>query len=373
MKRKFFTTFALFLSLALTACGGGKSNGGDAKWESDKTYHWHTVDGEVADKARHEFEEDKSQEVAATCKAEGKKVEVCKVCGYVKESPIKKLDHTFVADTSKTNKPATCSEEGIEYLVCSVCGETKENKIAKTDHVWGDWAIDGTAKCGEPGSRVRECTICHEKESETLGIIPHEWDLEHATTVAAADGGVEYTVAKCKKCNADGYFVAAAKATLSSGANKKDAPEGCVKMSPDGATMTVAFKLDAAKNGIFWLRGAMDYWYEDSNNNQNKTYYSQNSGHTDASTKTGNFKLEVGPDVDHLTNVELPDNTDLKFGDMLPETVGFTVGGHQWSIIGDCLVGAASLSAGLNTIRFTRVDSYNLAVHDFLFVVPAAA
>ena len=372
MKRKFFTTLALFVSLALTACGGGKG----PAWENDKTYHWHTVDGEVADKERHEFEEDKSKAVAATCKAEGKKVEVCKVCGYVKETPIKKLDHTFVADTSKKNKPATCSEEGIEYLVCSVCGETKENKIAKTDHTWGEWVIDGTAKCGEAGSRSRECSECHKKETETLGIIPHEWDLEHATTVAAADGGVEYTVAKCKKCNADGYFVAAQKATITnhSGKSKKTAPEGCIKLGGDGDYMTVSFKLDTAKTGVFWLRGTMDYWYEESNNNQNKTYYSQNNSHTDVSTKTGNFKLEAGPDADHLTNVELPDNTDLKFADMLPETIGFeNVDGHQWSIIGDCLVGAASLGAGLNTIKFTRVDSYNLAVHDFLFVVPAAA
>jgi hypothetical protein len=120
MKRKFFTTFALFLSLALTACGGGKSNGGDAKWESDKTNHWHIVDGEQADKAKHTLVEDASKSVAATCKAEGKKVEVCSVCGYVKETTIKKLDHTFVADTSKTNKPATCKEDTLRCFLYGV-------------------------------------------------------------------------------------------------------------------------------------------------------------------------------------------------------------------------------------------------------------
>ena len=356
MKKRIFTTLAIFAALALTACGGaqpaseaGKSSGkpagsskhvhvaaDDAPWVSNDTQHW------------------------KECKdGDGGKVDA--------------KSHTWVKDDSKTDTVSTCSVAGIAYEKCEVCGKTRERQLDLAEHTYGEWVIDGNAKCGEAGSRSRECTVCHHPETETLGIIPHEWDLDNAQTVAASGDGVEYTTAVCKKCNATGYFVAAAKATLSSGASKKTAPEGCVKMSPDGATMTVAFNLDAAKTGIFWLRGAMDYWYEDSNNNQNKTYYSENSNHTDASTKTGNFKLEVGPDVDNLTNVELPDDTSLTFGQMLPETVGSNEGGHQWSVIGDCIVGAASLSAGLNTIRFTRVDSYNLAVHDFLFVVPAAA
>ena len=365
MKKRIFSTIAVFAALVLTACGAKPATSGDesqpagesqpsaaqttsakhehtfdtTKWESDATNHWHP----------------------ATCEHTSQKGD--------------KAAHTLEAfnDATHVDKAATCKEEGVKYEKCSVCGYIKETKVAKLDHTWGEWVNDATAKCGEAGSRTRTCSICGETETETLGMIPHDWDLEHATTVEASNGGVEYTIAKCKKCNADGYFVAAAKATLSSGASKKTAPEGCVKMSPDGATMTVSFNLDAAKTGTFFLRGAMDYWYEDSNNNQNKTYYSANNGHTDAATKTGNFKLEVGPDADHLTNVELPDNTDLKFADMLPETVASTEGGHNWSVIGDCIVGQASLAAGLNMIKFTRVDSYNLAVHDFLFVVPAAA
>ena len=354
-KSKFFTTLAIFAALALTACGGGgqasepaKSSGKpaasskcthqvdeNAEWLSNDSQHWHE----------------------------------CKLCG----AKVDAKSHTWEDDPSVPETPATCSAKGEKTQKCSVCGKTKTVATDKLEHTWGEWVLDANAKCGEAGTRTRECTLCHEPETETLGIIPHEWDLDNATTVPASNGGVEYTTAKCKKCNATGYFVAAEKATLSSGASKKTAPAGCVKMSPDGATMTVAFDLPAAAAGVFWLRGAMDYWYEDSNNNQNKTYYSQNSGHTDASTKTGNFKLEVGTDPEALTNVELPDNTDLTFGQMLPETVGSNEGGHQWSVIGDCIVGAASLAAGLNTIKFTRVDSYNLAVHDFLFVVPAAA
>ena len=375
MKRKFFTTLAIFASLALAACGGNGGQNDGPKWESDKTNHWHiNADGEKVDKASHEFEEDTAQAVAATCSAEGKKVEICKVCGYVKETSIKKLNHTFVEDTAKSVAP-TCSAEGKKVEKCSVCGFEQETKLAKTEHTWSDWANDEGAKCGQPGTRSRECSICHQKETETLGIIPHDWDLEHATTVAAADGGVEYTIAKCKKCNADGYFVAAAKATLGAAntGTPKTAPDGCIKLGKDNDTMSVSFKVSGAKTGVFWLRGTMDYWYEDSNNNQNKTYYSQNNGHTSEANKQGNFKVEVGPAAGTLAEVELPDDTSLTFAQMLPETVGFDTGGHQWSVIGDCIVGAFSLVDGLNTVKFTRVDSYNLAVHDFLFVVPAAA
>ena len=350
MKKKFFTTLVLFASLALTACGGNGGNGGAS------TKHTHDYGTATVVKE-------------ATCEEAGESVQKCKICGHEKKTTIKALGHDLGEET--VTKPATCKEKGEKTATCKRCKKEIKTEIPALEHTWDDGVASG--KCGEPGKIVYTCSACGETKEETTGFIPHVWDFENATTVAASGDGVEYTIAKCKTCHADGYFVAAAKATLSSNAKKKDAPEGCIKMSPDTAYMTVSFVLPEAKSGTFYLRGAMDYWYQDSNNNQNKTYYDQNNGHTDASTKQGNFKLEVGPDEEHLTNVELPDNTSLKFSDMLPKDVGFTIGSTSWSTIGDCIVGAASLSAGLNMIKFTRVDSYNLAVHDFLFVVPQAA
>ena len=91
MKRKLITTMALFVALALTACGGK----GGGKWESNATKHWHEKGGKKTDEAAHIFEEDVSKAVAATCSAEGKKIEICKVCGYEKETKVNKLAHTF--------------------------------------------------------------------------------------------------------------------------------------------------------------------------------------------------------------------------------------------------------------------------------------
>lgn len=325
MKKSIFTTLIVFAALALTACGASSGGG---KWESNSTKHWHEKDGKKVDEAAHTFEEDTSKAVAPTCSAEGKKVEVCKVCGFVKESKVNKLAHTF-----------------------------------------GSWANKDGAYCG-PSEREHECSVCHAKESEALPIVQHTWVKSGDGPVE--DGAVAYDIMTCSECHKVAYFVAAKDATLSSGASKKTAPEDCVKMSPDGSYMTVDFKVAEAKTGTFMLRGAMDYWYESGNTtNEGKTYYAENNGHTDASTKTGNFKLEVGPKGGTLANVDLPDNTDLKFSDMLPETVNSHEGDHNWSIIGDCIVGKASLAAGVNTIKFTRVDSYNLAIHDFVFVLDA--
>jgi hypothetical protein len=371
MKRKFFTTFALFLSLALTACGGGKSNGGDAKWESDKTNHWHIVDGEQADKAKHTLVEDAAKSVAATCKAEGKKVEVCSVCGYVKETTIKKLDHTFVADTSKTNKPATCKEEGVEYLVCSVCGETKENKIAKLEHTWDAGVATGT--CGEAGKIVYTCTACGETKEETSGYIPHSWTK--TGSVAAGDGGLAYDLVKCSKCNKDGIMIAVKNAdgtnNMTVTGTPKTAPEGCVKLGAAGDSITATIKLNGAKTGKLYFRGSMDYWYTSSNQNEQKGIY-DGKGTADKAAGIANFKMEVGDSVESLAEVALTADKDLLYKDFLPEEVGFTdVAGTNWSQIGDIEVGNVALKDGINVIRFSRVDSYNLAIHDFVVAFDA--
>ena len=74
-----------------------------------------------------------------------------------------------------------------------------------------------------------------------------------------------------------------------------------------------------------------------------------------------------------MNEVSIADKTSFKFGDVLPQEGGMEYGGHQWSPLGDCEIGAVSLAAGLNTIKYTRVDSFNLAVHDFVIVFATPA
>ena len=366
MKSKIFTTLAVFLSMALVACGGKPSEGPGAGWEKDKTNHWHLVDGEVTDKAKHEFEEDASKAVAATCSQEGKKVEVCKVCGYEKETTIKKLDHNFIPDTSKESVAATCKAEGVEYLVCSVCGEKKENKLAKLEHTWDAGVASGN--CGEAGKITYTCTACGETKQETSGYIPHSW--EKTGEVAAADGGLAYDLVKCTKCQKNGLMVKVKNADGSNNmtvtGSPKTSPEGCVKLGATNDYIMGAIKLDAAKTGKLYFRGSMDYWYTDSNQNEQKGIYS-GKGTADKEAGVANFKMEVGPDADNLTEVALTADKDLLYKDFLPEEVGFeNVSSTNWSQIGDIEVGNVSLQAGLNTIKFTRIDSYNCAIYGFV-------
>ena len=110
--KKLLTTLALFAALTLTACGGNNQPAeeskpaeatsekaasskhehtfDESKWESNETQHWHPATCEHTTQkgsaAKHEFEEDTTKYVEPTCSKPGKKVEVCKVCKYEKET-----------------------------------------------------------------------------------------------------------------------------------------------------------------------------------------------------------------------------------------------------------------------------------------------
>ena len=232
--------------------------------------------------------------------------------------------------------------------------------------VWGDWTVKTPATCAAEGVEERTNTA-GEKETRPIPKTNiHTWTDDGE--VEASNGGIAYKKVKCSLCQKQGIMIPTADAAITGG--KKSAPDGCIKLNANDDYMEVKFYLPEAKTGVILQRGTMDYWYEDSNNNQNKTYYSQNSGKTDEANGIGNFKLEIGLEG-AMQEVSIADKTEVTFGDMLPEEGGFEFGGHQWSAIGDCEVGAVTLSAGLNIIKYTRIDSYNLAVHDFVIAFNA--
>ena len=127
MKKKLFTTLALFAALAITACGGkagaNSSEQGsehvheaaeDAEWQNNATKHWKECkdgDGAKVDEASHTFQAVPAESVAATCAAPGKEVKICTVCGYKSETVLDQLEHSFVADGDATGKvhPEKCN------------------------------------------------------------------------------------------------------------------------------------------------------------------------------------------------------------------------------------------------------------------------
>ena len=120
---------------------------------------------------------------AATCKAEGRKKRVCKICDAYETDTIARLDHVIVTDQAV---PATCTEDGrTEGSHCSRCGEilTVSTKIDALGHSY----VNGVCEnCGDilPGG----------EEKHTHNMTYHEARM--ATCVEA--GNKAYYI--CDKC-----------------------------------------------------------------------------------------------------------------------------------------------------------------------------
>ena len=222
---------------------------------------------------------------------------------------------------------------------------------------WGSWTVVTPATCGAEGKEERVSDEGHKEERPIAKLKQHTWT---ATEVAASGEGVAYENIECSVCHAKGLRVATSLATVN-GSDKGGAPAGCIKLSNKNEYMEVKINIPEAKTGKIYLTGAMDYWHDGNNNNEEKSFSSVKD-----SANSCNFKLEVnGAEVDPTANLT------KTFGEMLPEEAGETVGSVTYSQIGDCEVGAVSLTAGANTIKFTRIDSYNLAVKYFTVVFAA--
>ena len=86
-----------------------------------------------------------------------------------------------------------------------------------------------------------------------------------------------------------------------------------------------------------------------------------------------NFSVAVNGNI-----VDLSETKNTKFGVWLPEAAGETIANASgtdvpYSQEGDCECGATALQDGLNTIVFTRIDSYNMAVKYFVIAFDSAA
>ena len=386
MKKKLFATLALFASLTLAACGGSTNSGvtptpGASSNAGDSTKQNVSSDGGAS--AKSNPVSDKTSDAGASTSKSSKHTHTAKEdapwvsdesrhwqeCEAGDGGKVNSKAHTFEEKTDDpANKPATCKETGVKVEVCSVCGYRKESETPKLDHTWNDGVASGN--CGEAGKVTYTCTECGETKEEVTGYIQHSWEV--TGNVEAGDGGLAYNLVKCTKCQKEGLMVATRNAdgtdNMTITGSPKTAPEGCVKLGANGDSMTAVIKLAEAKTGKLFIRGSMDYWYTDNNQNEQKGIFNGKSGGgADKANNKANFKMEVGADADHLEEVTITSSQDLLYKDYLPEEPGFTnVADTDWSQIGDIEVGNVSLSAGLNTIKFTRTDSYNIAVHDFV-------
>ena len=329
MKGKFLTTIVLFMGLALTACGGTPTpSSQELPWEHNNTNHWHVnADGEKIDSAKHEFEEDSEKAVAATCEEDGKKVEVCKVCGFEKETKISKLGHKW--DNGEVTKTATCSEPG-----------------------------EKTYKCTNPG-----CT------ATKVEPILAEHDLQPVTH-AQGEGEVAETV---KKCSKDAYYQIEwraddAAAVLSVASDRKS--DGYVKLSKQGtgaSTIEWTIWSPAALKGRFWIDitgNTSNIWTRENTSGAQSLYYTYNDTTTNINTWKNKVELN-GVEVDFENATYKIGEEDVKFGELTYSDFGELASSSGATI--SVPMPEVNLQEGVNTLRFTRLTGYAFNMHNFTF------
>ncbi len=336
MKRKFFTTMFAFLALAITACGGAGSQtpaSQELPWEHNNTNHWHVnAEGEKVDTAKHEFEEDAAQSVAATCEKEGKKVEVCKVCGFVKESKINALGHDW--DGGEITKEATCSVPGERTFKCKRegCNATKvepitaEHDLQPVAHTQGE---------GEVAETVKKCSK----------------DAYYQIEWRADDAAAELSVSGDRKSG--GYV------KLSSQ----------VKADNTGTASYIIWKIwsPVAMKGRFWIDitgNTSNVWTRDNTSGAQSLYYTYNDTTTNINTWKNKVELnDVEVDFDTATypigeeNVKFAELTYSDFGELA------SAGGATISVP----MPEVNLQEGVNTLKFTRLTGYAFNMHSFTF------
>ena len=183
-----------------------------------------------------------------------------------------------------------------------------------------------------------------------------EWSDPTPVAADATAGTVAY---KKYTNNLDGSIKIEFKAldgTMAEGSTNKDGtPEGLLKLNSNGNSISYKFNFDANLDGKLYQRGKMDSY----GSNKNITYYSQTKG-----AKHGNFKATMNG-----STVYYGDKKDVTYGSML----GDDVDANNYSNLADCLIGDSFLKNGENNFTFERVDSYNLAISDFVFIGKAAS
>ena len=105
--------------------------------------------------------------VPNTCTEKGYTVNVCKICGKVKETnTVKAAGHKW--SEWKVVTTANCAHAGLKTHYCTVCGKYATATIAKTtDHKWSDWKTTGFSFKNKTSTQKRTCSVCKKSSTRT--------------------------------------------------------------------------------------------------------------------------------------------------------------------------------------------------------------
>ena len=280
-----------------------------------------------------------------------------------------------VMDGWSSNTGASFFNNGTQNTKIEVNG-TEVNMDAEKEHTYGDYFADGDPAgdnlspegYAPTGNIVLRAGVNEIKYTrvKTLNMLikdfvfvveeAKEWSDPTTVPADATAGTVAY---KKYVNNFDGSIkieFAALDGTMAEGSsNKEGTPEGLLKLNSNGNSISYKFNFDANLDGKLYQRGKMDSY----GSNKKITYYSQTKG-----AKHGNFKATMNG-----STVYYGDKKDVTYGSML----GDDVDANNYSNLADCLIGDSFLKNGENNFTFERVDSYNLAISEFVFIGKAAS
>ena len=150
---------------------------------------------ETVDALGHDYPENWTVILPATCTERGSQIKICGVCNNINSEIIPAFGHTKVIDAAVA---PTCTETGLtEGFHCSVCNTVfvKQETVDALGHTW----IDAT--CTAP----KTCSVCNKTEGEALGHTPAEAVRENVVEATCyAEGSYEEVVyCSVEECGAE--------------------------------------------------------------------------------------------------------------------------------------------------------------------------
>ncbi len=145
----------------------------------------------------HDWDDDFTVDIPATCTTDGSKSIHCKDCDETKDVTPIPAGHSW-ADDFTVDLLATCATDGSKSIHCNNCDETKDVTPIPAGHNWSKWVItDPTVT--DPGSAMRTCsgTDCNATDEMKKFILPalsnSDYEVMEDTATCTEDGYVNYT------------------------------------------------------------------------------------------------------------------------------------------------------------------------------------
>ena len=185
----------------------------------------------------------------------------------------------------------------------------------------------------------------------------HHFGADADVAADAEAGTVAYKKAEC--ADNDGFSrLKINQSAVTYGANssrKSGTPDGYTKLANDGETMSFKIKADKKYSGKLFLYGVMDGY--SSNYTKNFCYYGRNGA-----TPTPNVEVKINGEVVDISAQKNVTFQDIFGAESDPNTDNLSP--ENYALLGNIV-----LNEGVNEIIYKRVQTLNMLIKDFVFVV----